>query len=280
MILRERRLPPGWYPQNSQGIRNFLSLNAPKNRSASQALAAVAPHAGWFYSGVIAAAAVAALNSHADTVAVIGGHLPAGMPALFAQEDGVKTPLGNMMIDGELREKLLSELDGRDDRWVDNTVEVLLPMVHYFFPQAKLLWVRLPAELSSFDAGALIARTGAAFNRKLVVLGSTDLTHYGDNYDFSPQGRGRRAYDWVRNVNDAAFIKAVTAGEPQAVLERAETDRSACSAGAVLGVLGFAHAGGLAGAECLAYATSAGDTAEGESLPDSFVGYAALAWYK
>jgi AmmeMemoRadiSam system protein B len=82
--------------------------------------------------------------------------------------------------------------------------------------------------------------------------------------------------DWVRERNDRSFIEAVLAGDGEAILARAEKDRAACSAGAVLGTLGFARERGAKGAELLAYGTSA----DGEERPpSSFVGYAALAWY-
>jgi AmmeMemoRadiSam system protein B len=243
--------------------------------------AAIAPHAGWYYSGKIAAAAVSALDREAETAVVLGGHLPEGMPPLFAEEDGVRTPLGNMTIDTELRDRLKKELGGKPDRYQDNTVEVLLPMVRFFLPRAKLLWLRFPAELASFEAGTAIAGAGKALGRKLVVLGSTDLTHYGDNYGFSPRGGGKKALQWVREVNDRAFIGAVEEGAPEKILQRAELDRSSCSAGAVLGALGYAQAVNAAPARLLAYGTSA-DAAgtPGGEVPGSFVGYAAFGFCK
>jgi AmmeMemoRadiSam system protein B len=108
-----------------------------------------------------------------------------------------------------------------------------------------------------------------------VILGSTDLTHYGENYGYCPAGGGEKALAWVRDVNDAAFIAAVKTGQPQTILDRAEADRSACSAGAVLGALGFVEEAGGAKAELLAYGTSADGAGE---IPDSFVGYGALCW--
>jgi AmmeMemoRadiSam system protein B len=208
------------------------------------------------------------------------------MSPLFAEEDGVRTPLGDIPIDGEFRELLRKELGGRPDRYQDNTVEILLPMVRYFFPRSRLLWVRFPAEAASLEAGEAVARIAALLNRQTVVLGSTDLTHYGDNYGFSPRGRGKKALDWVREVNDAAFIQAVLEGDAAKVLRRAEEDRSACSAGAVLGAMGFARSAGAGKARLLAYGTSADaaaseDAAAGDedAVPDSFVGYGALGWY-
>jgi AmmeMemoRadiSam system protein B len=313
--VRKPSLPPGWYPPDPEKIRGFLKRFAPGDdkkaagfSGALPVIAAAAPHAGWYYSGAIAAKALAALaagssgDGEDSTVAVIGGHLPRGMSPLFAPEDAAGTPLGTMIIDGELREAL-SGLRAEADRYRDNTVEVLLPMVKYFFPGARLLWIRLPAELSAFDAGKALARAAVSLGRKLFVLGSTDLSHYGPDYGFTPKGPGRGALEWVKTVNDRRFIDAVREGDPALVLERAEGERAACSAGAVLGVMGYAAeirrartaapnrseaavpggaaSGGASGAggECIAYGTSAdiGLEETGE-LPGSFVGYGAFVW--
>ena len=272
MILREPCLPPGWYPRDRAKIAEFLE---PFGQPAVLSASAVAPHAGWYYSGHTAAIAVSALERDAETVVVIGGHLPGGMPVLMAAEDGVKTPLGSMKIDGELREELKKNLEVRPDRYEDNTVEVLLPMVHYFFPEAELLWLRFPADLSSFEAGKTLGLCARELGRRITVLASTDLTHYGRNYGFNPRGSGKAALEWMKKVNDAAFIAAVLDGDPGQVLERAEEDCSACSAGAVLGALGFT-ASREKRAKLLDYRTSA-DVGQEDEIPDSFVGYVAVS---
>jgi AmmeMemoRadiSam system protein B len=276
MNLREPFLPPGWYPRDPGNIGAFLAPFAGPGVLRGAA-AAVGPHAGWYYSGAIAARSVASLDPEAETLVIIGGHLPGGMPVLIAGEEGVKTPLGPMMMDGELREALRGKLRWREDSYGDNTVEVFLPMARYFFPRSRLLWLRFPGELRSLEAGKLLAECAASLGRRIAVLGSTDLTHYGPNYDFSPRGRGRAALDWVREVNDRGFIDAVLAGNPGAALERAERDFSSCSPGAVLGTMGYAAAAGAGPAELLAYGTSA---PEGGEVPDSFVGYGAFAFFR
>ena len=281
MQIRDYSLPRGWFPHDAGAVTEFLS-NFPRLQTAGQA--AIVPHAGWYYSGRLAALGAASLKPDAETIIVLGGHLSAGAPALFAAEDAVKTPFGHLLIDAALRQNMIKELDGAEDCYRDNTIEVLLPMVHYFFPKASLLWLRLPAEIESFEAGKTLSRIAAKLGRKVNVLASTDLTHYGSNYGFSPKGSGKAALTWVREVNDAAFIKAVEAGDSAEVLRRAEREHSACSPGAVLGVMGFAEAQGLGSAQLLEYATSVDvtstDIKTDDEIPGSFVGYAAFTFDK
>ena len=275
MQIRDYSLPAGWYPREKSAVSAFLSEFDNKKRSSR---AVIMPHAGWYYSGRTAALGAASLNPQPETVVVLGGHLGAGSPPLFAMEDAVKTPFGYMPIDTALRSALMDKIGGAEDQYRDNTVEVILPMAQYFLPKANLLWLRLPADIKSFERGKLLSQIAAKLNKKIRVCGSTDLTHYGRNYGFSPQGYGERALRWVREVNDAAFIKAVESGDSGEVLRRAEEDSSSCSAGAVLGAMGFAEAQGLKKARLLAYATSADAHEDEDDVPDSFVGYAAFAF--
>jgi AmmeMemoRadiSam system protein B len=276
MNVRESMLPPGWYPREKSRIEGFLK----DFKMDGKAKAAIAPHAGWFYSGYPAALSVSALDPAVETIVVIGGHLSQASPFLFAPEDGVRTPLGILEIDRELREDFAGKLESAPDKYRDNTVEILLPMIKYFFPKAKLLWARFPQDLRSFDAGKILADCVAGPGRNIAVLSSTDLTHYGSNYGFAPKGQGKKALDWVKNTNDAAFIKAVLSGDKNEILARAENDFSACSAGAVLGAVGFVSQSPNYRGELLDYRTSA-DAPDGASdleIPDSFVGYASIAF--
>lgn len=284
MTIREPSLPPGWYPKNAGAISRFLESWKTRDGTTRDGLAALAPHAGWYYSGATAAAAFASLDGGVETLVILGGHLAAASPAFVAVEDAVRTPLGLMEIDRELRDALCSALTADSRVWLpdtcqDNTVEVLVPMARFFFPRARLAALRLPADSSSYRTGRMLAEAAGALGRKIAVVGSTDLTHYGRNYGFNPRGEGKGALAWVREVNDRRFIEAVLSGDPAAVLNRAEGERSACSAGAALGVLGFVQNQDPRPApvpELLAYATSAG--ADGGGVPDSFVGYAAIGW--
>jgi len=273
MQIREYSLPNGWFPRDPGLIKEFLS-DFSSAKSSSRAV--IAPHAGWFYSGKIAACAISRLKPGAETVIVVGGHLSASSAPLFAMEDAVKTPFGKISIDSDFRSVLMKELNGIEDKYRDNTIEVLLPMVHYYFPKSCIIWLRLPANIKSFESGKLISKLSENLKRNVNIIASTDLTHYGPNYGFSPHGVGQPALHWVREVNDANLIKSIESGDYAEVLRRAEQDHSACSAGAVLGVMGFAEAEGLGKPGLLEYGTSA--EADNGPAPDSFVGYAAMNW--
>ena len=267
-------LPRGWYPEDKAGIEDFLHpfLNRAKENPIIGSSAVISPHAGWYFCGALAALAISSLDPKAETIAVIGGHLGGNMPPLAASEEAVRTPLGLMKIDRELLGEFKNLNPTESDNYRDNTVEVLLPMVQYFFPSANLVWLRFPASISSFEYGKSLYKAAKILNRKLVIIASADLTHYGINYGFTPKGTGKLALQWVKNINDRALIDAILERDPDLVLKRANEDHSTCSAGPILGALGFAN-NEKTEAKLLKYGTSA-DLDTGSS---SFVGYAAIS---
>lgn len=279
MLTRIRHLPEGWYPRGAvDAAAEIDSFRSRPERArvvpnSPDAVAVVAPHASWFYSGRPACAALEALRPDAQTVIVFGGHLPASAPPLLAPEDAFDTPFGPLAADAELRSLLRSRFSFADDDYPDNTVEIQLPFVKRLFPAARILWLRMPASMESFRIGGAAAEAAAEIGRIAVAVGSTDLTHYGPAYGFLPKGGGPAALEWVRGVNDRRFIDALLASDAPLALSRAAAEESACSPGAAVAALGFAAARGAGRSDLLAYATSAD-----QRPAASFVGYAAISW--
>lgn len=278
MSMRKPFLSDGWYPHDAESAERDLNDYVSSARDngyvpESAACAAVAPHASWFYSGKLAAAAFLSLDEKAQTVVVCGGHLSDRSEALMAPDDSFFTPFGALPADLELAAALSSRFSFFEDRVPDNTVEIQLPLVKRFFPESQVLWLRMPASMRAYEIGRALHAAAQELSRKVVVVGSTDLTHYGPNYDFMSHGQGAAALSWVRETNDKRFIGALLEGDAEKAISRALSEGSACSPGGAAAALGFAQASGAANGRLLGYATSAD-----VSPASSFVGYAALSW--
>jgi AmmeMemoRadiSam system protein B len=277
VTLRKAALGGGWYPRDEGELVRLLSGWLP-DRTEGKAFAALAPHAGWVYSGRLSALAVASLQP-SETVVVIGGHLGAQDPMLCAYEESFETTGGVLEADTELRGAFLVELRDSglaaplEDEDADNSVEVLLPLIKALQPQAKILWMRAPPRLDSKELGAALGRAAAFLGRKVACIGSTDLTHYGPAYGFAPAGKGPEAAAWVSKVNDKAFVDALLDMNCETALSIARKKGAACSAGAAIAAMGFALEAGATEAKLLGYSTSLE-----VRTADSFVGYAALAF--
>jgi AmmeMemoRadiSam system protein B len=233
----------------------------------------VAPHAGWEFSGRLACRLLSCLEPETQTVIVVGGHMHPGDGTLAAFEEGYETPLGTVPADLQLLSCLRERLPIEEDRWQDNTVEVQLPLVRHFAPQARALGLRVAPSAEALALGEALDACAAKLGRKLAVIGSTDLTHYGPNYGFTPHGTGPEALAWVREQNDRRLLDSLLALQHEQALELARREHSACSAGAAVAAARFAELRGCRGGRLLEYATSH-DRYPGSS----FVGYAAVSF--
>lgn len=274
MSVRKRILPEGWYPVSPGGtvrqIETWITGLEEADRTGS---AGIVPHAGWFFSGEIACRVVGLMDKRADTVVVVGGHLPEGGGILAASEDEYETPLGTITADAELKGVLAKKFPLVSDTYGDNTVEIQLPFIKYFFPSAKALWLRAEHSVRACELGNYLTEAAAELSRHVVVLGSTDLTHYGSNYGYSPAGAGEKAVTWVKERNDKAFIDACLEMNCQEALHVSSRDRSACSAGGAAAAFSFAQACGITEGRVIEYRTSY-DVQPSES----FVGYVGLVY--
>ena len=155
----------------------------------------------------------------------------------------------------------------------DNTVEIQMPLVKYYFPESRLLALRAPHSAEAIKIGWAAVEAAQEQGKTLAAFGSTDLTHYGPNYGFSPQGRGDRALKWVKEENDRGFIDLALAMDAAGMLDHAARHHSACSAGGAAAALAACQAMGAEKGLLADYYTSA-DIMPGES----FVGYAGIVF--
>ncbi len=273
MNIRKRSLPNGWYPKTKiEAEENYCEW---KNVYSKRCIASacIVPHAGWYFSGKLAFNAIRMLSNVSETIVIIGGHLPIGGGILAAREQGYDTPHGIIKADTELLEHLEKEISIKPDIHQDNTVEINLPFIKYLYPKAKVLWMRAEPSREAVKLGRSLYETAKSLNRKITVIGSSDLTHYGPSYGFTPEGTGSKAHDWVKRVNDGRIVKAALDMDSDNVLKYAKENRAACSSGGIAAAIEFARKEGIAKGELLDYYTSC-DIYPG----DSFVGYAGIVY--
>jgi hypothetical protein len=268
-----------WYPAGPDACRRAIAgYEAPPPVPAARL--GVAPHAGWRYSGALAARVYQALaaGGAADLVIVLGGHLRRSDPVIAMGAGAWDTPFGPFAVHPGIRQVLagLAPVTWETPTAYesDNSTELQLPFAKLKFPNAELMVMRVPPSPLALEVGAALAGYLARSPLRAVAIASTDLTHYGANYGFEAHGRGAAALRWVREENDPAFIRAVESGSGQTVLDVTQQRHCACSAGGVAALAELARRQGLR-FETLGYGTSA-DVPPADM--GNFVGYLAGVW--
>ena len=283
MKTRSADFAGAWYPGNEsdcrRAIEEFSNACLPCPEDIESGIGGIVPHAGWYYSGQIACNVIKCLKreSKPDTCIIFGRHLHPGSSNYIMKEGQWDTPLGELEIDSEFAARLSEEfpftVETSSRYEQDNTIELQLPFVKYFFPQTKIVPIGLPPKMDTLAIATRTAQISRELGRAAIVLGSTDLTHYGHNYGYAPKGVGEEAVEWVKNENDKRVVDLMVNMDEKGVIKEALENHNACCSGAAGAAVAAAKALGAEKAKKIVYSTSY------DIRPDSsFVGYVGIVF--
>jgi AmmeMemoRadiSam system protein B len=278
MDLRRAAFAGSWYPDNPAECENDIQGYMDRSEQPeTDCVGGIVPHAGWYFSGEIACRVIHGLSFGPlpDVVVVFGMHLHPESQCYIMTEGAWETPFGDLQIETDVARQLNTSFDFQVEtarrHTQDNTIELQLPFIKYFFEGAKIVPLGLPPVASSLDIGVAAVKIIADLGLNARIIGSTDLTHYGYNYGYTPKGSGASAVAWVTSDNDRRVVEAMLAMDPEAVIREGLTHQNACCAGAAATAVAASKAMGATRAEEVAYATS-----YDKHPSDSFVGYVGI----
>ncbi|MDY6974128.1 MAG: AmmeMemoRadiSam system protein B [Thermodesulfobacteriota bacterium] len=284
MKVRSADLAGSWYPGREsdcqRAVEGFSSAGPPCADDTINVVGGIVPHAGWYFSGKIACNVIKCLRHSIEphVCIIFGRHLRPESDNYIMKQGWWDTPLGEIEIDADLAAKLTEEfrftVETPSSYEQDNTIELQLPFVKYFFPHIKIVPIGLPPKMISLDIARRAAKISKEMGRTTIILGSTDLTHYGYNYGYTPKGVGEDAVTWVKDENDKRVVDLMLNMDGKGVIEESLANRNACCSGAAGAAIEAAKELGAKRGEKIAYSTSY------DIRPDnSFVGYVGIVFY-
>lgn len=257
----EVRLPAvagSFYPADPDALRSMVDgylADIGESGGGRRPAALIVPHAGYLYSGAVAAAAYAQLRywrTAIRTVLLIGpSHFVAMSTPALPTADRLRTPLGDIPVEtSPLIELGLASRQQRPHAR-EHSLEVQLPFLQQVLTPG---WAAVPVLLGPATPAALVADClDAVSGDDVLVVVSSDLSHYFD------QATAHRLDERTAD----AIVRRDAAGV---------ADRDACGAAAIRGALVWAVRHRLS-VSLLALRTSA--DANGDT--DRVVGYGAFA---
>jgi hypothetical protein len=259
-----------FYPADADALTGQISgfLNAVPSRSLPGSIQAViVPHAGYVYSGQVAAHAYKLLQGMKyDTVIVIApSHRSSFRGAAVYPKGAYQIPLGLIPVDGDMAQRLVQasrlitaipEAHARE-----HALEVQLPFLKTVLGDFTLL----PLVIGSCNYADCESIAEALYrtvkNKHVLIVASSDLSHY-------------HPYQTAVTL-DQLVIKHILAFDPNGLYHAITTNTcEACGAVPIIISMLSAHKLGATRAEQLCYATS-GDVSGGDT--SSVVGYLAAA---
>jgi AmmeMemoRadiSam system protein B len=138
----------------------------------------------------------------------------------------------------------------------------------------------LPIEVPLMDEAVEIGKQTAALVQaaklKVVYLASSDLTHYGPNYQFAPAGVGIAGLNWAKD-HDRRLLAVVTTMQPENVLTEVRQQLNACGGGAIAAMMAACREHGATEAKVLRHQNSFEVLQNvAPQRPDNAVGYAGV----
>jgi AmmeMemoRadiSam system protein B len=223
----------------------------------------IVPHAGWVCSGRVAGRVLAALHRTAAprTIVLFGTmHHVRGRVGVLFPTGQWKTPLGMVAIDERLSERVLGHTNLiEEDPFAhedEHSLEVQLPFVQKLFPGVPILPILVPPLSDAPAVGDAVGRTLREYRYDALVVGSTDLTHYGPSYGFTPEGAGSDGFAWAKDVNDRRIIDLILAMDADAIVDETARYRNACGGGAIAATIAAVRQTGATSATLLEHTTS------------------------
>jgi hypothetical protein len=268
VLIREPIVAGQFYPADGDECRTQLSeclRPGPITIDADARLVGgLVPHAGWSYSGAVAGKVFAALASLRSPKVVIlfgGVHRFRGRQAAMFGNGRWETPIGSVTVDERLSERILGHtnliISDPYAHEQEHSIEVQVPFVKQVFPEAKIVPIMVPPVNTADEVGEAVGRTLRAYEYDALIVGTTDLTHYGPRYGFAPQGIGAEGIQWAKAENDTRFIDLVCSMKMRRLVIEAEERKNACSSGAAAATLAAATALGARRGVLLEHTSSA-----------------------
>jgi hypothetical protein len=272
---RPSSIAGSWYPGDAEilsaDIRNYLA-DAEGIYPDGRVIGLVVPHAGYRYSGRVAAAGFAAArNTKPEVIAVISPlHRSHASRVLATAHDAYVTPLGRVELDHDglhcFADLLLRRgLDlARIQYDQEHSLEIELPFMQYLWQDFTLLPIMIRDQSAGTAMAVAQALAETLLGRKALIVASSDLSH------FHEQSEALQL--------DKELLRRLAAFDPQAILDgETEGTAYACGRGAIAAALWSARSLGAQRVTVLKHDTSGSATGDLTSV----VGYAsAVIWSK
>jgi AmmeMemoRadiSam system protein B len=265
----------------------FLNDRGPKSlpkimQGDKKIIGLVVPHAGYIYSGAIAAHSynILAKNGFSDIFIILGpNHTGMGSGVSVMAEGSWLTPLGEIAINEDVSNQLCKNIIEKDDNahMYEHSIEVQLPFLQFSSENKKFDFVPICMAMQDFDTanevGKIIAETVKTINKNIVIIASTDFSHAGFNYMTMPP-EGMRVDEYAEKQDKLAIGQIKKMNAEGLINTVHENNISMCGYGPVAAMLTAAKQIGARKVELLKYGTSY------EVQPSSScVGYGALTIY-
>jgi len=268
--LRQAVVAGQFYPAQANELRIQIGSLIDSRVDKQNVIACMLPHAGYAYSGKVAALTISAINVK-DRIILLGpNHTGYGAQFSIMTDGTWETPLGRVEIDSDLAKKLLGNSEYlKEDALAhthEHSLEVELPFLQYFKPAIRIVPISFMSEdieaLKSIGRGIAEVIRENRIQSSTLIVASSDMTHYESQLEAS-------------NKDAVAIRSILDLDEQKLALAVKKLDITMCGYAPVITMISAAKALGAKSAKLIKYQTSGDVTGDTTSV----VGYAGITIY-
>jgi MEMO1 family protein len=212
-MIRQPAVAYQFYDGNPTRLHYELVKLIGSAKEARSAKAIVAPHAGYMYSGAVAGAVYAQVEVP-ETVIILGpSHTGVGPPAAVMARGAWSMPMGTVPISEDLAALMIGLSDYLEDdalaHTYEHSLEVQIPFLQYRQPNLSIVPVCLKNLSFSVckDIGSAIAEAVRQSGKPVLLVASTDMTHYESQEQ--AQSKDRLAIDKILALDPQGLLETV-----------------------------------------------------------------------
>lgn len=199
-VKEQKAFLKGWYPHQKKSLMNQLQMFDKAAQEAYPSVIknvrmAIVPHAGWKYSGVLDAACFRCFDKKKIKKVIILAplhHIPM-RGIVLPSYDTYRLSCGTLKTDKQaiicLKNKGPFQFSAKK-KWIDphtseHSIEVLLPFIYYYLPQAVIIPLMV-GTINQDELQQAVEALEPYVTDETALIVSSDFTHYGPLYDFTP----------------------------------------------------------------------------------------------
>ncbi len=271
LAIRKPAVAGRFYPADAAELNKSIAAltdKKPRNRAVT---GCILPHAGYIYSGRVAAETLLEIQPRKNIILLGPNHTGYGSPLSIMSNGLWETPIGKVKINNSLAADLLNEIpelkDDSSAHTYEHSLEVELPLLlRYFGNDFSIAPITIADDnintLRKLGKGLANVINTSGLKESTLIIASSDMTHYESKASAEKK--------------DAAAIKAILSLDETLLMGKIEElGITMCGYMPAIALMVASKALGAVNAELVMYQTSAEATKDNSSV----VGYAGIIIY-
>lgn len=212
-MTREAVVSGQFYPSQVSELKKTIEEFDQKDSAKKHAYAIVVPHAGYVYSGKVAASTISKVLPKKRLIILGPNHTGHGKDFGVFPKGAWSTPFGDIQIDEDLADKIIKNgsVIVKDEfcHKFEHSIEVELPLLYYYFKEFK--FVPIVCQVSDIatykEVAAQIFSAIKDIKEEVMFVASSDMTHYEP--DPAARKKDRLALECITDLDAEGLLRIV-----------------------------------------------------------------------